>query len=70
MIRIVLVFLAALLAAPLWALDIENMTPEERNIFRQEVRAYLLDNPEVIFEAVEVYEQRYNIVRQVLISVP
>ncbi|SHG28303.1 DsbA family protein [Cognatishimia maritima] len=48
----------ALLALPGQALDINAMTDEERAIFREEVRAYLLDNPEVIMEAVSVLEQR------------
>ncbi len=48
----------AALALPSQALDITNMTPEERSIFRQEVRAYLLENPKVIMEAVAVLEQQ------------
>ena len=48
----------AVLALPGQALDIGKMTDEERSIFREEVRAYLLDNPEVIMEAVAVLEQR------------
>lgn len=48
----------ALLAIPGQALDIKAMTDEERAIFREEVRAYLLDNPEVIMEAVSVLERR------------
>jgi len=48
----------AALALPGQALDIDNMSPEEREIFREEVRAYLLDNPEVIMEAVAVLEER------------
>lgn len=48
----------AALALPGQALDIEKMTAEERAIFREEVRAYLLDNPEVIMEAVAVLEER------------
>ncbi len=46
------------LALPASALDIDNMTDEQRQIFREEIRAYLLDNPEVIMEAVAVLEQR------------
>lgn len=51
---------AALLAfsAPAGAIDLSTMSEEEREIFREEVRAYLLDNPEVIMEAVAVLEQR------------
>lgn len=48
----------AALALPGQAMDIAKMSKEERAIFREEVRAYLLDNPEVIMEAVAVLEQR------------
>ena len=34
------------------------MTDAERTAFRAEVRAYLLDNPEVLMEAIGVLEQR------------
>ena len=40
------------------AFDVTAMTDKERAAFRAEIRAYLLDNPEVIFEAVDVYEKR------------
>ncbi|MEP3844927.1 MAG: DsbA family protein [Paracoccaceae bacterium] len=52
--------LAALtcLALPVQALDLTKMSPEERQIFQQEVRSYLLENPEVIMEAVQVLEAR------------
>ena len=40
------------------AFDINAMSDDEKAAFREAVRAYLLDNPEVIFEAVEVYETR------------
>ena len=46
------------LALPAAALDLENMTDEQREIFREEVRAYLMDNPQVIMDAVAVLEQR------------
>ncbi|MBW4708692.1 DsbA family protein [Roseobacter sp. YSTF-M11] len=45
-------------AGPTRALDLETMSDEERAIFRAEVRAYLLDNPEVIMEAVRRLEER------------
>ncbi len=35
-----------------------DMTPAEREAFRAEIRAYLLDNPEVLVEALEIYEER------------
>lgn len=36
----------------------ESMSDAERAAFRAEVRAYLLENPEVILEAIDVLEQR------------
>lgn len=47
-----------LMAAPLAASDVTQMTDAERAAFRAEVRAYLLENPEVIMEAVQVLEER------------
>jgi protein-disulfide isomerase len=35
-----------------------NMGPDARKAFRSEVRAYLLENPEVLMEAIRVLEQR------------
>lgn len=48
-------FIAALAASPLAAQD---MTDAERAAFRAEVRAYLLENPEVLMEAIGVLEAR------------
>ncbi len=45
-------------ALPAVALDLSTMTEEERDAFRAEVRAYLLENPEVLTEAIAVLEQR------------
>ena len=53
--------LAALLAstAPLaHAEGLTNMTEAERSAFNEAVRAYILDNPEVLIEAMEVYQAR------------
>lgn len=50
--------LLGLLAAPVQAFDLTDMTEAERDTFRDEVRTYLLDNPEVIMEAVSVLEAR------------
>lgn len=50
--------LALGLALPATALDLSDMSEAEREILREEIRAYLLDNPEVIMEAVAVLEQR------------
>lgn len=50
--------LALSLATPLAALDLENMNSQERALFRSEVRAYLLENPEVLQEAITILQQR------------
>lgn len=50
--------LALTLAAPAAATDLDDLTEAERAAFRAEVRAYLLDNPEVLMEAIAVLEQR------------
>ncbi|SER50917.1 Protein-disulfide isomerase [Tranquillimonas rosea] len=50
--------LSALLAGPAAAFDIDAMSDSEREAFRGEVRAYLLENPEVLMEAISVLEQR------------
>ena len=58
MIRI-LTFAAGLAAAvPAAAFDVGDMTDAERKAFREEIRAYLLDNPEVLMEAIAVLEDR------------
>jgi protein-disulfide isomerase len=49
---------AALTALPAAALDLEAMTEGEREAFRAEVRSFLLENPEVILEAINVLEER------------
>ncbi len=49
-------FLAMTLATP--ALAQEAMSDAERSAFRDEVRAYLLENPEVVMEAISVLQQR------------
>ncbi|QIE44773.1 DsbA family protein [Pseudohalocynthiibacter aestuariivivens] len=50
--------LGATLAAPANALDLSEMSDADRTAFRAEVRAYLMDNPEVIYEAVAVLQER------------
>lgn len=50
--------LALALAAPTAALDLSNLSDAEREILREEIRSYLLDNPQVIMEAVAVLEER------------
>lgn len=46
------------LAAPAQAFDVAAMTDAERDAFRSEIRAYLLENPEVLMEAIGVLEAR------------
>lgn len=50
--------LTVLSAAHVFAFDMSAMTDAERQTFRDEVRAYLLDNPEVLIEAITVLEQK------------
>ncbi|PIE14402.1 MAG: disulfide bond formation protein DsbA [Rhodobacterales bacterium] len=50
--------LAGLAAAPAQAFDLTSMTSQEQAAFRAEVRAFLLENPEVIMEAIHVLENR------------
>ena len=49
---------AALLATPAAAFDMTGMSDAERAAFRAEVRAYLLDNPEVLAEAFDALQKR------------
>ena len=52
-------FVSALaLAAPAQAMDLTELTDAERAQFRAEVRAYLMENPEVILQAVEQMQNR------------
>lgn len=48
----------ALTTAPLQAFDLKEMSAADREAFGAQVRAYLLENPEVIIEAVNILEQR------------
>jgi len=48
----------ALLSAPALAFDPENMSDAERDAFRAEIRAYLMENPEVLMDAFAVLEER------------
>jgi copper resistance ScsC-like protein len=43
----------SVLSLPAAALNLELMSPAEREIFRGEVRDYLMENPEVILEAID-----------------
>ena len=49
---------AVALAAPAGAMDLTELTDAERAQFRAEVRAYLMENPEVILQAVEQMQNR------------
>lgn len=51
-------FAALTVVNPAFATDIINMSDTERDVFRAEVRAYLLENPEVLMEAISVLEER------------
>lgn len=50
--------LACLTALPAAALDLENLSESERAALQAEFRAYLMENPEVIMEAVSLLEER------------
>ncbi|MEQ8367525.1 MAG: DsbA family protein [Roseicyclus sp.] len=52
------------LGAPAAAIDIDNMSDADRAAFRSEIRAYLLENPEVLMEAIAVLENRQNAAEQ------
>lgn len=49
---------SALFATQVAAVDLDHMNDAERAAFGDAVRAYLLENPQVIMEAVAVLEQR------------
>lgn len=49
---------SAVLATPLAAQSVSTMSDAERAAFRAEVRAYLMENPEVLLEAIQVLENR------------
>lgn len=46
------------MSLPSSAIDLGNMSADEQRAFNDAVRAYLLENPEVIMEAVAVLEER------------
>ncbi len=59
MFRSFVAALALLVLAPAaQAFDVEAMSDAERQAFRAEIRAYLLENPEVLMEAIAVLEDR------------
>ena len=59
MIRSILPVLAfTLAAAPATAFDMDAMTDTERQAFQDEVRSYLLENPQVLVEALTIYQEQ------------
>lgn len=48
----------SLMTTPLSAFDLSTMSADERAAFRAEIRSYLMENPEVIMEAVALLEER------------
>ncbi|MFW5642100.1 MAG: DsbA family protein [Roseicyclus sp.] len=52
--------LSGLVAATPAAADLTDLSASEREAFRAEVRAYLLENPEVLMEAIAILEEREN----------
>ena len=66
MTRLALGLIAGLAALPALAEEpatgtAPSMTAAERKAFRDEVRAYLLENPEVLIEAMDVLQQREEV---------
>jgi len=57
MLRVVISFFL-LLASQSFALDLSKMSDKERALFQNEIRLYILENPEIIMEAVEVLRQK------------
>jgi len=60
LLRRLLLLIAAFWTSAALAQEPPPMTDAEREAFRAEVRAYLLDNPEVLMEAIAVLEQRQS----------
>jgi protein-disulfide isomerase len=56
--RLALTLAAALTATTALAGGLGDMTDEERAAFREEVKAYLLENPEIIVEAMTVLQTK------------
>lgn len=58
--RLAFALSACLLTSTAMAGGLGDMTQPERDAFRAEVRQYLLDNPEVIMEAMQVLQSRQD----------
>ncbi len=56
--RLALLVAAGLATTPALGQDTSGMPEDERAAFRAEVRAYLLDNPEVLVEAMDILQAR------------
>jgi len=56
--RLSLIAAALLAASPVLADGLTDMTDAERAAFREEVKTYLLENPDVIIEAMTVLQER------------
>jgi protein-disulfide isomerase len=56
--RLIAPALALGLALPAGAMNLKELTDEERALFRAEVRAYLLENPQVIMDAVNKLQEQ------------
>jgi len=56
--RLSLIAAAVLAASPVLADGLTDMTDAERAAFREEVKAYLMENPDVIIEAMTVLQER------------
>ena len=49
-----------LLVSPAKATDLENLSPTERDAFGQQVKEYLLENPEIMLEVFQKLEDQQN----------
>ncbi|GLQ26422.1 DsbA family protein [Sulfitobacter pacificus] len=58
LLRFAAPIVAASLALPVAAMDLTELSDAERAQFRAEVRAYLMENPEVIMEAVDALREK------------
>ena len=58
MLKYTALALGLLLGSQTTALELDAMTDAERAAFRAEIRSYLMQNPEVLMEAIGVLEQR------------
>ncbi len=57
--------LALTLAAPAAALELDNMSDQDRAALHAEFRSYILENPEVLQEAIAILRQREQEAQQV-----